>query len=85
MRWGPLPDLRGVWFAYTVTSGEQTRTGSETRPYAVLTPGPAWSGISPWTCQALVDLPHSPKVGHTVGRDEVIILVIISSRLGVKA
>ena len=33
-RWGPLSDLRRHWFAYTVTSDEQTRLGSEPRPHA---------------------------------------------------
>ena len=33
-RWGPLPELRRLWFTCTVTSDEQTCPGSEPPPSA---------------------------------------------------
>ena len=62
-RWGPLSELRHHWFACTGTSDEQTHPGREPRPsaHSVNPTCPAWSRISPWTCQAWVALPHNPK------------------------
>ena len=84
---GPSRIADSIW--WTDASRKRTSTVRTRRKPAY----PAWSGISPWTCQEWVALPYSPKDhwhrqalprrqrGDTVSREHISIVIPVALKL----